>query len=248
MSFVGDVWDGLTGKTAARAAGEASDASLGFQREALDYLKQTQQPLLEAQQFGLGGLQDYYSGNQQGLIDQVQASPFYSSMIDQGEEAVLRGAAATGGLRSGDTYQALAQNSQNVLQSLVGQQLGGLGQMAGFQPNTGAVAGQIGNMGTTTAQGITGAAQARQDGIGNLMNLGLSAAGLFSDERLKDNIEQIGEVNGHNWYTWTWNKAAKALGLSGVSQGVIAQEVEQTAPHLIGERGGYKTVDYAGVL
>lgn len=248
MSVIGGVWDDLTGKTAANAAGEASEASLGFQREALDYLKQTQQPLLEAQQFGLGGLQDYYSGNQQGLIDQVQASPFYSSMIDQGEESALRGAAATGGLRSGGTNQALAQNSQNVLQSLVNQQLGGLGQMAGFQPNTGAVAGQIGNMGTTTAQGITGAAQARQDGIGNLMNLGLSAAGLFSDERLKDNLEKVGKVNGHNWYTWTWNKAAKALGLSGVSQGVIAQEAEQIAPHLIGERDGYKTVNYAGIL
>lgn len=248
MSVLGGVWDDLTGKTAANAAGEASEASLGFQREALDYLKQTQQPLLEAQQFGLGGLQDYYSGNQQSLIDQVQASPFYSSMINQGEEAVLRNAAATGGLRGGNVQQGLAQNSQNVLQSLVNQQLGGLGQMAGFQPNTGAVAGQIGNMGTTTAQGITGAAQARQDGIGNLMNLGLSAAGLFSDERLKGNVEKVGEVNGHNWYKWTWNKAAKALGLSGAAEGVIAQEVEHTAPHLIGERDGYKTVNYAGIL
>lgn len=250
MSFVGDLWDGLTGKTAAETAGKATDASIGFQREALDYLKQSQAPLLAAQQFGLGGLQDYYGGNQQGLIDQVQSSPFYSSMINQGEEAVLRGAAATGGLRSGGTNQALAQNSQNVLQSLVGQQLGGLGQMAGYQPNTGMVANQLNSIGNTSAQGITAIGQAQQQGLGNILNLGTSVAGMFgfSDERLKDNVEKVGKVNGHNWYKWTWNEAAKALGLSGVSQGVIAQEVEQAAPHLIGERDGFLTVNYEGII
>lgn len=247
MSFVGDIFDGITGKAAANASREASDTSVAFQREALDYLKQSQEPLLQAQQFGLTGLMDFYGGNQQGLIDQVQANPFYQSMVSQGEEAVLRNAAATGGLRGGNVQQALAQNSQNVLQGLTNQYLGGFGQLAGYQPNTAGVAQATSNIGNTMAQGITGAAQAQQQGIGNLVNIGTSLAGLFSDERLKDNVKFIGKINGHKLYSWTWNKLAEKLGLKGESQGVIAQEVEQYAPHLVGERDGYKTVNYAGV-
>ena len=249
MSFVGDIWDGITGKTAADTAAKSSDAAIGLQREALNYLKQSQAPLLEAQQFGLTGLMDYYGGNQQGLIDQVQSSPFYSSMIDQGEEALLRNAAATGGLRSGGTQQALAQNSQNVLQGLVGQQLGGLGQLAGYQPNTAGVANQLNTIGNTTAQGIVAQGQAQQAGLGNMLNLGTSIlGGLFSDERLKTNIKKVGRVNGFNWYSWTWNDVAEKLGLSGDSHGVLAQEVEQVKPELVGEREGYKTVNYMGIV
>lgn len=249
MSFVGDIFDGITGKTAANASREAADTSVAFQREALDYLKQSQEPLLQAQQFGLTGLMDFYGGNQQGLIDQVQASPFYSSIIDQGEEAVLRNAAATGGLRSGTTQNALAQNSQDVLQGLVGQQLGGLGQLAGYQPNTAGVANQLNTIGNTTAQGIVAQGQAQQAGLGNMLNLGTSIlGGLFSDERLKTNIKKVGRVNGFNWYSWTWNDIAEKLGLSGESQGVLAQEVERVKPELVGQRKGYKTVNYAGIV
>jgi hypothetical protein len=148
MSFMGKIFDGITGKTAANASREAADTSVAFQREALDYLKQSQEPLLQAQQFGLTGLMDFYGGNQQGLIDQVQANPFYQSMVSQGEEAVLRNAAATGGLRGGNVQQALAQNSQNVLQGLTNQYLGGFGQLAGYQPNTAGVAQATSNIGT----------------------------------------------------------------------------------------------------
>lgn len=249
MSFVGDIWKDITGRTAADAATAGSNKQAEYQREALEYLKQSQAPLLEAQQFGLSGLMDYYGGNQQGLIDQVQASQFYSSMIDQGEEAVLRNAAATGGLRSGTTQNALAQNSQNVLQGLVGQQLGGLGQLAGYQPNVTSVANATSGIGQTLSQGMIANAQAKQEGTANALNMATSIlGGLFSDERLKTNIKKVGRVNGFNWYSWTWNDVAEKLGLSGESQGVLAQEVEKIKPELIGQREGYKTVNYAGIV
>ena len=211
MSFVGDIIGDITGANkAADASREASELSAGFQREALDYLKTSQAPLLEAQQFGLSGLMDYFGGNQQGLIDQVQASPFYSSMVNQGEQALLRNAAATGGLRSGITQNALAQNSQNVLQGLVGQQLGGLQTLAGFQPNTAGVAQATGNIGNTLAQGITAGAQAQQAGMGQFLGLGGSVlqgmaaggTGLFSDERLKDSIKRIGKARDVDIRRW----------------------------------------------
>ena len=177
MSIVGDLWDGITGKTAAEASSDAADTSVAFQREALDYLKQSQQPLLEAQQFGLSGLMDYYGGNQQGVVDAAMQSPYYTSMLAQGEEAVLRNAAATGGLRSGNAQQALATNSQNVLNSAIGQQLSGLQTLSGFQPNTTGIANMTSGIGSTLAQGQLGAAQAQQTGLGNVMSLGGSLLG-----------------------------------------------------------------------
>lgn len=257
MSFVGDIIGDITGANkAADASRDASELSAQFQREALDYLKTSQAPLLEAQQFGLSGLMDYYGGNQQGLVDAAMASPYYTSMLEQGEEATLRNAAATGGLRSGTTQNALAANSQNVLNSAINQQLGGLQTLSGFQPNTAGVAQATSNIGNTLAQGITAGAQAQQAGMGQFLGLGGSVlqgmaaggTGLFSDERLKDNIKRIGKVNGHNWYSWTWNDVAEKLGLSGESQGVLAQEVEQVKPELVGQREGYKTVNYAGIV
>ena len=76
----------------------------------------------------------------------------------------------------------------------------------------------------------------------------IATAFFLSDVRLKSNIRKVGEYNGFNWYRWTWNSIANAMGLRGDSEGVIAQEVETVAPRLIGEIGGYKSVNYAGVL
>jgi hypothetical protein len=76
----------------------------------------------------------------------------------------------------------------------------------------------------------------------------LATAFFLSDARLKSNVRKVGSVNGFNWYSWTWNAIANAMGLSGDSQGVIAQEVEAIAPNLIGEIGGYKSVNYGGII
>lgn len=66
-----------------------------------------------------------------------------------------------------------------------------------------------------------------------------------SDRRLKNNIKEIGLVNGHNVYKWTWNDKAEGLGLEGEGSGVIAQEVEAYAPWAVIDRGSYKAVDYS---
>lgn len=83
---------------------------------------------------------------------------------------------------------------------------------------------------------LTTAAQ----GIGAVMSI-------FSDARLKRNVRRVGEHNGFGWYQWEWNDDAAALGLSGASEGVIAQEVEATRPDLVHMVGGYKAVNYGGL-
>ena len=47
------------------------------------------------------------------------------NLKSQGENAIARNQQATGGFRSGTTQENLAQNSQNVLQGLVQQNLQG---------------------------------------------------------------------------------------------------------------------------
>lgn len=65
-----------------------------------------------------------------------------------------------------------------------------------------------------------------------------AVAGMFSDARLKDNIEHVGEENGFPVYTFNYKGDDKRF------IGVMAQDVEQIMPEAVGERDGYKTVNY----
>lgn len=168
FSFVGDILGDITGTNeAAKASKQAAGEQLEFQREGLDYMKQVQAPMLEYRNKALPSLYGFYDPanpqGQQQFVDSAMQSPFYNQMIQQGEEAVMRNAAATGGLRSGTTQQNLARNSQNVLQSLVGQQLQGLGSFAQTPINTQGIANQYNMMGGTQAGGTLAAGQAQQD-------------------------------------------------------------------------------------
>ena len=222
---------------------------------------------------GLGGIYGLAggTGNQQDLINRAIQSPLYQSIMggqEAGEESILRSASMTGGLRSGDVqsnlydYNTQLQN-QALLQSY-NQQLQGLTGMAGLPNNTNQIASMTAGIGQTLGQGMTTAggiqaqgqiagAQAQQAGtqqaFGNLMGLGglgLEAygLGLFSDRRLKKNLEKIGEVNGHNWYMWDWNIVANKMGLEGKSEGVLADELVKTNPECIGIKDGFMIVDY----
>jgi len=87
-----------------------------------------------------------------------------------------------------------------------------------------------------TFEQIGGAAGA----IGSIM-------GLFSDERLKDNITLVGKSKGHNVYTWTWNDVAKKLGINTPEIGVIAQEVAHIPNAVFEHESGYLTVNYGAL-
>jgi hypothetical protein len=182
----------------------------------------------------------------QGLLD----DPFYRQLVERGEEGVLRNASVTGGLRSGNVQDALARANQDALFNVYNEQVSGLQGLAGLPSNANNIAGVIGGIGATQAGGILGAGRAKQagyqgisDSIGNAIGLGLQYDA-FSDGRLKKDIEYVGTKNGHAWYSWTWNQLAESLGLSGVSEGVMADKVEKYLPEAIGERNGFKTVNY----
>jgi hypothetical protein len=63
-------------------------------------------------------------------------------------------------------------------------------------------------------------------------------APFFSDERLKNDIEPVGELyDGQKVYRYDMGDGRKQIGL-------IAQEVEGVRPDAVGEARGFKTVDY----
>jgi hypothetical protein len=68
---------------------------------------------------------------------------------------------------------------------------------------------------------------------------GISSLGtLFSDVRLKHNIEHVGKENGHNVYSFSYKGDDKKY------VGVMAQEVIQKHPEAVSEVAGYYKVNY----
>ncbi|WDA36399.1 hypothetical protein [Sphingobium sp. YC-XJ3] len=106
---------------------------------------------------------------QQAAIDALKASPLYTSLIRNGEEALLSNASATGGLRGGNTQGALANFRADTLAQVIQQQLANLGGIANMgQGAAGSVgtfganaATNIGNSMTQQGQALAGSALAR---------------------------------------------------------------------------------------
>lgn len=89
--------------------------------------------------------------DQQGAIDALRASPLYQSLYRNGEEAILSNAAATGGLRGGNTQSSLYNLGADTLSSVIQNQLSNLGGIANMGMGS---AGQLGQFGANTAANI----------------------------------------------------------------------------------------------
>lgn len=247
------------GSKSSDSAEEAAQVQAQSQREALAYLQQTErlpQAYREGALQGLGAEYGFdsagnYGADGKSIIQRAEASPFYQTAIQRGEEGVLRNASATGGLRSGTTSENLAAVNQNALMASYANQLSGLQGMAQLPSNANNIAASMSGVGQTLGQGIIGGAQSAAAAGQNNINNGFAAAGLamqgyetFSDRRLKKNIKLRGQKNGHNVYSWMWNELAAALGLFGRASGVLADEVEKKRPDAVRECRGYKCVNY----
>ena len=80
----------------------------------------------------------------------------------------------------------------------------------------------------------------------------LEVASGSSDSALKENVQPLSDslakINQLRPVQFDWNETAKdSLGFEGSAIGLIAQEVEQVVPEIVGKlkNGGFKTVDYA---
>lgn len=170
MSFIKKGFDSLTGKTAAKNASQAqqqaSQQGMEEQRRQFDALQKLMQPYVQSGTGALQGQNDLLGlngfGKQQTAIGNIENSPFFKSQYQQAENALLQNASATGGLRGGNTQEALADNRSNLLFGNVQQQLKNLSGVAANGQSAAAGLGGDGlTFGNNIAQGYGDIGQAQ---------------------------------------------------------------------------------------
>jgi len=199
----------------------------------------------------------------------VNNNPFFSGLRDQAVNSLFSNQAARGKLGSGGTAEELQKSFMNLGTGLIDREFNNLTQGANMRQaginnlfnavnmgqNSAAMTGnaglqtgnQIANLlsgiGNAQAAGGIGAANARQQGLNNLFQLGGQAFGsmALSDMRMKANIKRIGEVMGkflYPSYEFTY------VGSPYKVIGVMAQDVEKVNPDAVANFYGIKYVDY----
>lgn len=147
---------GITGgKGAAKAAAIQADAfkqGLAQQQAQWNQTQTNLRPFLNLGTSAVNPLGNLVGVNgndaQQAAITQLQGGPLFSSLVRNGENAILANAAATGGLRGGNTQNSLANFRSDTLANVIQQQLGNLGGLL----NTGVgAANSLGTFGQNNA-------------------------------------------------------------------------------------------------
>jgi hypothetical protein len=157
-----------------------------------------------ASQSDLAGLNG--ADAQQKAIDALSSGAEYKATTAAGEDAILQNAAATGGIRGGNTQGALAQFGSSQLTNLINTQyarLGGLsqqGQSAASQYGQGAIqtAGQV--AGLYGAQGSGQAALYGQQGQSLASLYGQEGASIANLLAAKGQAQANGQIaQGQAW-------------------------------------------------
>jgi hypothetical protein len=217
---------------------------------------------------GMGGPQA-----SQNMLAGLQNYPGYQFALQQGQQGLDRSAASRGLLLSGGQLKDSMNYNQGMADQLFGTYFNQLNSLASTGENA---AAQTGNAGTSAANGMAASMQnagnAQAGGImgatnaiagqNGLISSALSAYqmnnsadplapvtvtpdvyGQYSDRRLKKNVRRVGKLDsGLPVYSFEYRG-------SRIPQiGVMADEVERVAPHLVTrDSKGYRKVNYAGV-
>lgn len=238
FSLIGGLFGGGSQKKAANQAMQAQTAALNraidignqqFQQTRSDYMPYTQAGTAAVGDLsallglgGLGGVSEIGAtqagrDQQAAAIAQLQQGPLYQSLYRNGEEALLQNAAATGGIRGGNTQRGLADFGSDVLANVYQNQLSNLSGVAGLGLGaTGSVAG-FGANNANNAAGLTtqiGQAQANNYlAKGRINAQNWQNAGSFLDS-ISSSILPI---------SW-WGKSAAAVSrLNAPAQALISQ-------------------------
>lgn len=146
------------------------DAASAIQNSRYADVQKLLQPYTLAGQSGIEGQQQLLglagAPSQALRIQQIEQGPQFQAMQQQGENAILQNASATGGLRGGNTQAALAQFRPQLLSSLIDQQYQRLGGLTSLGQNS---AAGVGNAGVNTGNGIASGALTTGQGIAGLL-------------------------------------------------------------------------------
>ena len=153
--------------SAAGIQGAAAQAGIDEQRRQFDTVQKLLKDYTEAGPGALAAQQELLGLKgpeaERAAIERIRGGETFKALSQQGEEAMLQRASATGGLRGGNIQGALAQFRPQLLSSLIDQQYGRLGGLTTLGQNaatgTGAAAQTMGTN-VTNLLGQQGAAQA----------------------------------------------------------------------------------------
>lgn len=197
--IVGDIL-GTSGQAdaatqAAQIQAGASAEGIAETRRQFDKLVELMTPFVTTgvsaleQQKAITGLSG--TSAQQAAISAIENSPQMQALVQQGENAILQNASATGGLRGGNVQAALAKFRPNVLNALIEQQygrLGGLtsmgqasaaGQAAAGQSSASSIANLLAQSAAAQAGGTIAAGNQQANTMGSLLNIAGAIGGFF---------------------------------------------------------------------
>lgn len=218
-SLLGSVLGGKGAAKAAKAQAAAQQAAIAEQQRQFNVTQQNEAPFLQGGTTALngsGGLMDLLglNGNdaQAAGIAALKASPQFTSQYDTGADTVLQNAAATGGLRGGNTNMSLANFGSSLLSQVLGNQVGNLGSLVSLGSGTAGQLGQFGQQasgnisnllnqqGNTQANGILGQTNAYTNGLNDLSKLNFG--GIFGGNGQATNIGDIVAQTNANIGKW----------------------------------------------
>ena len=167
-TLVSGYMQGEAAGDAAAIQGAASEAGIQEQRRQFDKVQELLKPYTEAGTGALAGQQAFLGLQgpeaERAAIERISGGQTFQALADQGENALLQRASATGGLRGGNIQGALAQFRPALLSSLIDQQYGRLGGLT--------------TLGQNAATGTGAAAQTMGTNVTNLLGQqGAAAAG-----------------------------------------------------------------------
>ena len=204
---------------------------------------------------GLGG-----GEAQSGAMDNYYNSSGGKFLMNQGMDQIMGNRAAGGLLRSGGTSKAIEDYRSGLASTKMGDYMGLLGNLNQQALGAGNLIANAGSQSTSATK--TGGGLGKALGLG--LNVASSIAGpgglgkvvlgglkkLFSDVRLKTNIEKVGEYpDGLGMYEWDYLPTEGRIAAflpEGRQRGVMAHEVAVLRPDALGPViDGYATVDYS---
>ena len=192
-----------------------------------------------ARQFGAT---NQMSAQQQNIANQMAAQNMRLGAASQmgalGQQAFNTGQS----IQQSQSQQGLLQQGmqQALIDAAKAQYAGYTGAPAASLSAPLAALGVVPNQSTTTTQS--------NPGLFSYLQMAAGIPGL-SDVRLKESIEPVSSIGGVNFYTWDWNEKGKELAHPDQPTfGVIADELQETHPHLVQRLDdGYLRVDYNGL-
>lgn len=164
------------GEAASDAQLQATQLGIEEQQRQFDAIQELLKPYVDAGTGAIAGQEALLglagADEQAAAIAALEASPQFESIVQQGEEALLQNASATGGLRGGNLQGALAQFRPQILSQLIESQFGKLGSVAGLgqasaagqaaagQQTASAISSLLGQQGQALASQAIGQGQA----------------------------------------------------------------------------------------